>query len=151
MLNLKKRVNMIKKLLNNSSLFQDSTDWALLTLRVVPSFYMFYYHGLRKITNGLDTWNWLGEAVLTTFGITYGFTFIGFLAAFSEGVLSWLVFVGFKTRISSLFLILTMFFAGVYHLSNGESAESAFIYMIIYFTIFLIGPGKFSIDNKLKL
>tara|TARA_A100001037_G_C15147483_1_gene637128 strand:+ start:1573 stop:2007 length:435 start_codon:yes stop_codon:yes gene_type:complete len=144
-------MNIIKKLLNNDSLFEGSRDWALLTLRVIPSFYMFYYHGMRKITNGIDTWNWLGEAVLTIFGITFGFKLFGFLAAFSEGVLSWFVFIGYKTRISSLFLILTMFFAGVYHLADGESAESAFIYMIVYLTIFLIGPGKYSLDEKNKI
>ena len=44
-----------------------------------------------------------------------------------------------------------MFFAGVYHLADGESAESAFIYMIVYLTIFLIGPGKYSLDEKNKI
>jgi len=42
-----------------------------------------------------------------------------------------------------------MFLAGVYHLSEGDNPESAFIYFTIYFTLFLRGPGQFSIDEKI--
>tara|TARA_B100000029_G_scaffold420591_1_gene426521 strand:- start:724 stop:1158 length:435 start_codon:yes stop_codon:yes gene_type:complete len=143
-------VSQFKKLLTNDDLFDNSVDWALLLLRVIPSFYLFFYHGMGKIANGPDTWNWLGKAVLTIFGISFGHTFIGFFAALSEGIFTWFVLVGIKTRIASLFIMLTMFFAGVYHLSDGESPEFAFIYMAIYFTLFLIGPGKFSLDDRLK-
>jgi len=67
----------------------------------------------------------------------------------SEGVLVWFVILGIFTRLSSLFIIFTMFFASAYHLADGESAESALIYLTIYLVIFIIGPGRFSLDAKL--
>jgi uncharacterized membrane protein YphA (DoxX/SURF4 family) len=45
--------------------------------------------------------------------------------------------------------MITMFFAGSYHLADGESPESAFIYLTIYLVLFLLGPGKFSLDRRL--
>ena len=145
MLNLKK----IKffNLLFSHQLFKNSFDWAILILRIIPSFYMFYYHGLNKISS-TSSWEWLGKAAMSVIGIDFGFIFFGFLAALSEGVLVWLVFFGIFTRFSSLFVILTMFFASAYHLSDGESAESALIYLTIYLVIFILGPGKYSFDEK---
>ena len=45
-----------------------------------------------------------------------------------------------------MMLTLTMFFAGGYHLSSGESPESPFVYLAVYLTLLLSGPGKFSFD-----
>ena len=135
-------------LLFSHQLFKNSFDWAILILRVIPSFYMFYYHGLKKISS-TASWEWLGKAAMSVIGIEFGFIFFGFLAALSEGVLVWLVFFGIFTRFSSLFVIVTMFFASVYHLVDGESAESALIYLTIYLVIFILGPGKYSLDEKL--
>ncbi len=128
-------------------LFKNSFDWAILILRVIPSFYMFFYHGLKKISS-TGSWEWLGKAAMSVVGIEFGFIFFGFLAALSEGVLVWLIFFGIFTRLSSLFMILTMFFASAYHLADGESAESALIYLTIYLVIFILGPGKYSLDEK---
>ena len=75
--------------------------------------------------------------------------FFGFLAAISEGVLTWTIMLGIFTRLSSIFLIITMLFAGCYHLVDGESGEMAFIYLTIYLVIFLAGPGKYSLDKRL--
>ncbi len=147
----KNKMNKLKLFLSNQSLFEDSKDWALLVLRVIPSFYLFFYHGMGKITAGTETWAWLGGAVLGIVGISFGHILFGFLAALSEGVLTLFVLVGLKTRLSSFFVMMTMFFAGVFHLSGGESPESAFIYFAVYFTLFLRGPGKFSMDTKLNL
>ena len=129
-------------------LFKNSFDWAILTLRVIPSFYMFYYHGLKKISS-TGSWEWLGKAAMSVLGIEFGFIFFGFLAALSEGVLVWLIFFGVFTRISCLFMIFTMFFASAYYLVNGESSESALIYLTIYFVIFILGPGRYSLDEKI--
>jgi len=116
----KVQMNNLKILLNNEELLADGRDWALLILRVIPSFYLFCLHGMDKITAGTETW------VMTLF-----------------------VLVGFKTRLASLFVMITMFLAGVYHLSEGENPESAFIYFTVYFTLFLRGPGQISIDAKI--
>lgn len=140
----------VKKLFSNEVLFDNSKDWALLILRVIPSFYLFYYHGLGKISGGPDSWTWLGKAAMGVYGISVGHVFFGFLAAVSEGIFTWLVFAGLQTRMASFFVMMTMFFAGTYHLSKGESPESAFIYFAVYFTLFLCGPGKLSLDTQLK-
>ena len=146
MLSLKK-IKLFNVLFSRQ-LFKNSFDWAILILRIIPSFYMFYYHGLKKISS-TTSWEWLGKAAMSVIGIEFGYIYFGFLAALSEGVLVWLVFLGIFTRLSSLFIILTMFFASSYHLVDGESAESALIYLTIYLVIFILGPGRYSLDEKL--
>ena len=146
MLSLKK-IKLFNVLFSHQ-LFKNSFDWAVLILRVIPSFYMFYYHGLKKISS-TASWEWLGKAAMSVIGIEFGYIYFGFLAALSEGVLVWLVFLGIFTRLSSLFIILTMFFASSYHLADGESAESALIYLTIYLVVFILGPGRYSLDEKL--
>ena len=145
MLNLKK--HKVFNFLIKKELYPNSFDWGILMLRVIPSFYMFYYHGMRKISS-TGSWEWLGEAAMSLVGINFGFTFFGFLAAFSEGILTWFVLFGLFTRLSSIFLIVTMFFAGIHHLVEGETAELALIYFTIYITLFIFGPGKYSLDKK---
>jgi len=145
----KVQMNNLKILFNNEELFAGGKDWALLILRVIPSFYLFCLHGMDKITAGTETWEWLGSAVLSILGISFGHVLFGFFAAVSEGILTLFVLVGFKTRLASLFIMITMFFAGVYHLSEGENPETAFIYFTVYFTLFLRGSGQFSIDAKI--
>ena len=139
----------IKKFFINKNIFENSIDWGLTALRIIPSFYLFYYHGLRKIMNGPRTWNWLGEAAMPLVGIDFGHMFFGFLAALSEGVLTWLVIFGLWTRASSILIMITMFLAGLYHLVDGEPGELAFIYFTIYLVIIILGPGKYSLDHKL--
>ena len=146
MLSLKK-IKLFNVLFSRQ-LFKNSFDWAILILRIIPSFYMFYYHGLKKISS-TTSWEWLGKAAMSVIGIEFGYIYFGFLAALSEGLLVWLVFLGIFTRLSSLFIILTMFFASSYHLVDGESAESALIYLTIYLVIFILGPGRYSLDEKL--
>ena len=146
MLNLRK--DNILKSFSKDQLFVNSFDWSILILRTIPSFYMFYYHGMKKISS-TSSWEWLGKAAMSTIGIEFGFIYFGFLAALSEAVLAWFIFFGFLTRLSSLFLISTMFFASAYHLAHSESAESALIYLTIFLVIFILGPGRYSIDEKL--
>lgn len=140
--------NKIFDIFFQRELFKDSRDWANLILRLIPSFYMFYYHGMKKISS-TGSWEWLGEAAMSVIGIEFGFAFFGFLAALSEGVLVWFVILGIFTRLSSLFIVVTMFFASAYHIADGESAESALIYLTIYLVIFILGPGRYSLDDKL--
>ena len=138
---------LIKNIIDN--LFVNGYDYGMLILRIFPSFYLFYNHGLNKLTNGVSSWEWLGKAVMPLIGIDFGHVYFGFLAAFSEGVLTILVAIGFWTRISSFFISITMFFAGLYHIVDGDSAESAFIYLSIYVAIIFLGSGRYSLDNQL--
>ena len=130
-------------------LFPKSLDWGLLMLRSVAGFYLLLLHGLGKISNDPESWQSLGKAAMTPFGIEFGHVFFGFLAAFSEGICAAMVVVGFLTRPSALMVALTMFFAGSYHFNKGEEPETAFMYMVIFLFIFLLGPGCYSIDEKI--
>ena len=76
----KVQMNNLKILLNNEELLADGRDWALLILRVIPSFYLFFLHGIDKITAGTETWDWLGGAVLSIFGISFGHVLFGMIA-----------------------------------------------------------------------
>ena len=51
-------------------------------------------------------------------------------------------YFGLWTRASSILIMITMFFAGLYHLVDGEPGELAFIYFTIYLVIFILGPGN---------
>ena len=79
--------------------------------------------------------------------ISFCHVYFGFLAAL-KGVRPILICIGIATRFSAMILIFTMLFAGGYHLSNGENLESAFVYLVVYLTLFFAGPGKFSFDQQ---
>lgn len=73
------------------------------------------------------------------------------LAAFAELICSVLVIIGITTRFAVIPLIITMgvaFFI-VHGSDDFKTKELAFIYMGIFITLFLTGPGKFSADRAL--
>ena len=73
-----------------------------------------------------------------------------FLTGFAEFIAPIFLIIGFKTRLLSVFPIITMFVA--YVISHDGDAfskkEKSFIYLIAFITIFFTGPGKYSIDKK---
>ena len=56
-------------------LFPKSLDWGLLMLRSVAGFYLLLLHGLGKISNDPESWQSLGKAAMTPFGIEFGHVF----------------------------------------------------------------------------
>ncbi len=82
--------------------------------------------------------------------IGIGSTLSLFLTAFAEFVAPIFLIIGFKTRLLSIFPIITMFVAFVIS-HDGDpfsKKEKSFIYLIAFITIFFTGPGKYSIDKK---
>ena len=73
-----------------------------------------------------------------------------FLTAFAEFVAPIFLIIGFKTRLLSIFPIITMFVAyAIKHDDDPFSKkEKSFLYLIAFITIFFTGPGKYSIDKK---
>ncbi|MBD0832791.1 DoxX family protein [Aestuariibaculum sediminum] len=74
------------------------------------------------------------------------------LAIIGEAVAPLLVLVGFKTKWATIPTIITMFVAGfIVHASDPIGVkEKSILYLIGFIAIFLMGPGKFSIDGFKK-
>jgi len=73
-----------------------------------------------------------------------------FLAVIGEFICPILVIIGYKTRLASIPTAITMLVAAlVVHTADPfGSKEKAFLYVVSFVTIALLGPGKFSIDRK---
>ena len=104
----------------------------------------FMTHGYEKLIRIFSGNNKFADPI----GI--GSTLSLFLTVFAEFVAPIFLIIGFKTRLSSIFPIITMFVAYVIR-HDGDpfsKKEKSFIYLIAFITIFFTGPGKYSIDKK---
>lgn len=137
-------INYHKILTGNSKYY----DIGLLVLRFLPSYYMIVNHGWKKITNP-EKWERYGTFFTKYFGDVLDFLNVplGFMAAFSESVCSVLIILGILTHPCAILLSFTMLVAAMHHITGTGSPESAWIYFSIYFSITLLGPGKYSLDH----
>ena len=70
------------------------------------------------------------------------------MAAFSESICAFLVVIGLLTRPASVLITITMFVGVNFHISLGKgSPEMALLYGIIFLSIGLLNPGKYSLDH----
>lgn len=123
-------------------------DWGLLLLRVGIGV-MFFFHGLPKLTGGADTWNFLGSQ-MQHLGISFGFTFWGFLAAISETVGGIFIALGLLTRVAASGLFFTMLIATLMHLNNGDGimgSSHSIEAGIVFLSLLVSGAGKYSLDS----
>lgn len=136
--------------LNTSKLneFVDAKTSAAV-FRILVAFFMLYGHGWGKLMNVFGG----NFQFLDPIGI--GPTASLILAAFAEGICSLLIIAGFWTRLASLFLIINMAVVIFgYHIPDGDPLfgkggfEHALLYLIAFIVIFLLGPGKYSIDDS---
>ena len=75
----------------------------------------------------------------------------GFLAALSEAGGGLLLILGLLTRPACFFLLSTMVVATTVHIQGGDSFNDyshALEAAILFFSLLLIGPGKYSLDAK---
>lgn len=72
------------------------------------------------------------------------------LACISEVLFSILVILGFKTRLSTIPIIITMAVAAfIAHSADPFGVkEMSILYLIAFVAIALLGPGKYSVDGK---
>lgn len=125
-------------------------DIGLLILRVGIGF-MFMCHGFPKLLGGPEKWELIGGS-MKIFGIDFALTFWGFMAAFAELGGGALLAVGFLTRPACFLLLSTMFVATAMHISKGHhftSYSHAVEAGILFLSLLLIGPGKYSVDEKI--
>jgi putative oxidoreductase len=106
---------------------------------------MFWAHGLGK-------WGRLVSGNEIRFGdpIGLGPELSFYLIVFAEAICSLFVVVGLYTRAATIPLIIGMgvvFF--MVHFSDPiNGIEKPFLYMMIFIVIYILGPGKHSLDFK---
>ena len=115
----------------------------LALLRILPSVFMLThgYPKLVKLINGNTEFaNPLGIGEAPTL----------FLAIIGEFICPILMIIGFKTRWSAIPSAITMFVAAfmVHGADPFGTKEKALLYLVIFVVIFLLGPGKYSVDKR---
>ncbi len=126
------------------------SDQGLFILRLGIGI-MFMLHGFPKLKAGPEECLKLGGA-LSAVGVNFAPVFMGFMAALAEFGGGILLILGLFTRPACLFLLSTMMVATMMHLKNGDSFlkySHAVEAGILFFSLLFIGPGKFSLDEKL--
>jgi putative oxidoreductase len=106
----------------------------------------FWFHGYPKLISGPDGWERTGRAV-SNIGITFGYEWWGLLAALSEGVGGLLFAAGLFFRPVCLALLGVMTVATVEQYARPAPVpEHAFKNAFIFAGMFVIGPGRYSLD-----
>ena len=122
----------------------------LLVLRIVFGLGMALGHGWGKMMSFSDKAGGFPDPL----GIGSPLSLGG--AVFSEVLCGFLIALGLFTRVASIPLIFTMVVAAfLVHggdplFGPGPAKEMALLYLSAYAVLLIAGPGKFSIDDKLK-
>ena len=115
----------------------------LAVLRILPSAFMLThgYPKLMKLVNG-------NTEFPNPFGIGEAPTL--FLAVVGEFICPVLMIIGFKTRWAAIPSAITMLVAAfMIHGSDPfATKEKALLYLLIFVVVFLLGPGKYSVDKR---
>lgn len=110
---------------------------------------MFLYHGWPKLAGGPDKWHGVGQA-MAGLGVHFAPTLWGLLAALAEFGGGVCLLLGLFFRPACLLLATTMAVAVHWHFGRGDSlgtASHALELGIVFLSLALIGPGRFSIDR----
>lgn len=111
---------------------------------------MFIYHGSPKMFGGVELWAKLGTS-MKFIGVSFAPVFFGFMSAITEFGGGILLILGLLTRPVSLLLTFNMLVAVALKFGTGAGlggASQALELAIVFFSLFLIGPGKYSVDAK---
>lgn len=124
-------------------------DFGLLILRVGMGG-MFIWHGAPKLLGGPDKWEKIGTA-MSYVGITTTPVLWGLMASVSEFVGGICLILGFLFRPACILMTITMAVAASMHLGKGEGLQAASHAIedgIVFMSLIIIGPGKYSLDKK---
>ena len=128
-----------------------SVDVAFLLLRISACAMLFYKHGAEKI---FDHQHML--AVFTDPHPMGDFDPIGigkenslWFATFTDGICSLFLFSGLWTRLASALILIDIMVSHflVFKGSMDDHGELSLLYLTVFLIIFLIGPGKLSLDQ----
>ena len=128
-------------------LFPTKPDTAKVSLLLLAVRIIF---GLLLMNHGIQKWSSFQE-MSTTFPDPLGVgspISLG-LAIFGELVCSMAFLIGFLYRLAMIPMIFTMVVAFFVVHANDVFAvkEMAFVYLVVFVIMYIIGPGKFSIDR----
>lgn len=143
---------MIKRLLFSCPGLSTPASVSVLIQRLVFGFFMLIGHGWVK----LNHFSAISERFMDFMGL--GSTVSLALAVFAEVVCAFLVGIGLFTRAALIPLIITMSVAAFIAHGNdpffaapgAPSKEMALLFLAGYLSIFMTGPGKFSVDRLIK-
>jgi len=119
-----------------------SLDWAALLMRFVFCGLMVLNHGLMKIALFAESPDSFSDPVGLGARLSY------YLVVFAEAICAGLVLFGLFTRLALLPLLMTMLIAVFYVQWDNPLTEKELplLYLVVYIAIWLLGPGKFSVD-----
>ena len=113
---------------------------------------MFMFHGAPKMFSGPEKWEQIGGA-MGHIGINFAPVFWGFLASFAEFFGGLFLILGLFSIPVAAILLITMAVATIHHLQIGDGlmgASHALENAILFLSLIFIGPGKFSLDRKMR-
>jgi putative oxidoreductase len=124
-------------------------DLGLLILRLGFGLGFFWFHGLPKLTADPERWERTGRA-LANFGIEFAPAAWGLAAGIAEGVGGILFALGLFFRPAALAMLAVMIVAATDHFVTGQGTPAhAFKNAWVLAGLFLIGPGRYSLDYLL--
>jgi putative oxidoreductase len=120
------------------------TNLGLAILRIVPSTLIIAQHGIGKFNNLIS-----GDIKFAD-PIKIGQAPSLFLAVIGEVICPILIIIGLKTRWAAIPAALTMAVAAfIVHASDPlAKKELALLYFFSFVAIYLLGPGKYSVDKS---
>lgn len=133
---------MLKRLLKTGK-YPNNINFGLLIFRVGVSA-MMITHGWGKFERVINGDFRFGDPL----GIGVEASLI--LAAFAEFICSCLVILGLTTRFATVPIMITMLVAWqISHAGDSFGAqEKVIFYLLSFLTLFITGPGKYSLDQK---
>lgn len=125
-----------------------SMDSGLLTLRVGVGATLFVKHGLEKLTGYSTMVQHFPDPIHIGAHASLAF------ALLTDGICSIFVIVGVLTRPASLLIVInlvTAFFL-VHHAAvlHNDHGELVLLYIFAFAALMLAGPGRWSLDARLK-
>lgn len=119
-------------------------SFAMLLIRLVFAGYMLT-HGFSKLSD------FHGTVANMPHFLGLSKTVTACLVIFAEFFCSLFLIIGLFTRIVSVPIIFSMaYIFFVINQANFAESETAVLFLFGFFTLFLLGPGRFSVDNMIN-